>query len=120
VLGAPNVARGGSHNGAIGAADAVLAGRCTVLASDYYYPALMTAAFRIAGMEGMTLEQAWALVSTNAARACGLADRGTIAAGKRADVLIVDVDGDRPPNVRMTIRGGTPVFTNCHRTFALA
>ena len=39
VLGAPNVVRGGSHNGAIGAEEAIRGGKCAVLASDYYYPA---------------------------------------------------------------------------------
>ncbi|CAN0487584.1 unnamed protein product, partial [Discosporangium mesarthrocarpum] len=38
ILGAPNVVRGGSHTGAMNAADAVEQGMCSVLASDYYYP----------------------------------------------------------------------------------
>ena len=48
VLGAPNVVRGGSHIGWIGAADMVARGFCTILASDYYYPAPLLAAFRLA------------------------------------------------------------------------
>ena len=46
VLGAPNVVRGGSHNNTLDAASAVADGLCTVLASDYYYPAPLLAAFR--------------------------------------------------------------------------
>jgi alpha-D-ribose 1-methylphosphonate 5-triphosphate diphosphatase len=38
----------------------------------------------------MDLAQAWALISGNPARATGLTDRGTIEAGKRADLVIVD------------------------------
>ena len=36
VMGAPNVVRGGSHTGWIGAADMIGRGYCTILASDYY------------------------------------------------------------------------------------
>ncbi|MBP0576067.1 phosphonate metabolism protein PhnM, partial [Mycobacterium tuberculosis] len=48
VCGAPNVVRGGSHTGFPAAADLVGKGLCTVLASDYYYPALLMAPFRLA------------------------------------------------------------------------
>ncbi len=120
VLGAPNVVRGGSHNGAIGAADAILAGRCSVLASDYYYPALAAAAFKLSAMDGMDLQSAWALVSENPARACGLDDRGTIAVGRRADLVLVSTDERNLPRVRATFRAGALVFSDCHRTFARA
>ena len=39
VFGAPNVVRGGSHTGWTKAADMIAKGLCSVLASDYYYPA---------------------------------------------------------------------------------
>src|SRR5262249_48127469 len=39
VMGAPNVVRGGSHTGWIDAAEMVGRGLCSILASDYYYPA---------------------------------------------------------------------------------
>ena len=38
ILGAPNVVRGGSHNGALNAAEAIGAGLCTVLTSDTTIP----------------------------------------------------------------------------------
>ncbi|MEM6680515.1 MAG: alpha-D-ribose 1-methylphosphonate 5-triphosphate diphosphatase, partial [Pseudomonadota bacterium] len=47
VLGAPNVVRGGSHIGMLDAQPAVAEGLCTILASDYYYPAPLAAAFRL-------------------------------------------------------------------------
>ena len=48
VLGAPNVVRGGSHTGWTNAAEMVAQELCSVLASDYYYPAQLLAAFRLA------------------------------------------------------------------------
>ncbi len=109
VLGAPNVLRGGSHNGAIGATEAVLAGDCTVLASDYYYPAPLLAPFVLARRHGVTLDRAWALVSAHPAEAAGLADRGRLAPGRRADVILVDPHGDWP-EVRVVWVGGRLVL----------
>ncbi len=40
VMGGPNVVRGRSHLGWASAARMVEAGICTVLSSDYYYPAM--------------------------------------------------------------------------------
>ncbi len=96
VFGAPNVLRGGSHAGCPGAADMVREGLCTVLASDYYYPALLLAPFRLAEQGILELEEAWPLVSANPARAAGLADRGALVEGARADILLVDPSGPVP------------------------
>jgi alpha-D-ribose 1-methylphosphonate 5-triphosphate diphosphatase len=94
ILGAPNVVRGGSHTARLSAAAAAEAGLCTALTSDYYYPALLQAAYRLAGRGQLDFAQCWALVSGNPARAAGLTDRGAIAAGNRADLIVVD-DRDR-------------------------
>lgn len=96
VFGAPNVLRGGSHAGCPGAAEMVRKGLCTVLASDYYYPALLLAPFRLAEEGILPLEEAWALVSANPARAAGLDDRGALGEGMRADILLVDPSGPVP------------------------
>jgi alpha-D-ribose 1-methylphosphonate 5-triphosphate diphosphatase len=91
ILGAPNVVRGGSHmarKGAIAAAAMVEAGLCTVLASDYFYPALAPAAVRLWRDHGVA--DAWALVSSSPAAAVGLSDRGVIAPGARADLVLID------------------------------
>jgi alpha-D-ribose 1-methylphosphonate 5-triphosphate diphosphatase len=109
VLGAPNVLRGGSHNGAIAAAEAVLADECTVLASDYYHPAPLLAPFVLARRHGVPLERAWALVSEHPAEMAGLADRGRLEPGRRADVILVDPAGDWP-EVRGVWVAGRPVL----------
>ena len=103
VMGCPNVVRGGSHLGWASAATLVEAGTCTVLSSDYYYPAMMRAAFILAGRGKLDLPQAWALITANPAAAAGLADRGSIAQGKRADIVLVDPSR---PRVIATIAGG--------------
>lgn len=93
VMGAPNALRGSSHKGCLSARDAVQVGLCTVLASDYYYPAPFHAAALLVRDADMTLGAAWALVSANPAAAMGLTDRGQIAPGMRADLAIVDCSG---------------------------
>ncbi len=95
VFGAPNVLRGGSHTGCPSASEMVSKGFCTILASDYYYPALPQAPFQLARQEILPLDAAWALVSTNPARALGFTDRGDIADGQRADLIVADVSQAR-------------------------
>jgi alpha-D-ribose 1-methylphosphonate 5-triphosphate diphosphatase len=90
VMGAPNVVRGGSHLGWASAAPLAERGLVNVLASDYFWPAMMEAAFIMAGRGVLDLPRAWALVSANPAEACGLQDRGRLEAGLRGDVVVVD------------------------------
>ena len=90
VMGAPNVVRGGSHLGWASAAPLAERGLVNVLASDYFWPAMLEAAFIMAGRGVLDLPRAWALVSANPAEACGLFDRGRLAAGLRGDVVVVD------------------------------
>ena len=80
-------------------------GLCTVLASDYFYPALAPAAVRLWRDHGV--DNAWALVSSAPAAAVGLADRGVIAPGKRADLVLLET-GDSGFAVRTlaTVAGG--------------
>ena len=106
VMGAPNVVRGGSHIGWIAAADMIARGLCTVLASDYYYPAPLLAPFRLAADKVAPLEQAWRFVSAHPAQAAGLDDRGTLESGKRADIVVVDASDPLRPRARATRTSG--------------
>jgi alpha-D-ribose 1-methylphosphonate 5-triphosphate diphosphatase len=106
VLGAPNVMRGKSHMGWVNAAEMVSLGLCSVLASDYYYPAPLIAAFRLAETGAAPLETAWRLVSASPAKAAGLEDRGEIAAGKRADLILVAHEEPARPRIVAVIAGG--------------
>lgn len=110
VLGGPNVLRGGSHTGAMSAAVAVKEGLCTVLASDYFYPAQLHAAFKLA-RDGVTdLASAWRLISAHPAEAAGLDDRGVLAEGRRADIVLVDDSDTALPRVRAVFSGGRKVY----------
>ncbi|PZO03892.1 MAG: alpha-D-ribose 1-methylphosphonate 5-triphosphate diphosphatase [Hyphomicrobiales bacterium] len=104
VFGAPNVVRGGSHTGCPSAEEMVRGGLCTVLASDYYYPALLLAPFILARNGAATFADAWKLVSQAPAEALGLHDRGVIALGRRADLVLVEEAAQ--PRVIATIVGG--------------
>ncbi|SEP19305.1 alpha-D-ribose 1-methylphosphonate 5-triphosphate diphosphatase [Salinihabitans flavidus] len=90
VLGAPNIVRGGSHSGNVAAADLVEAGLCDALASDYHYPAPVQAVFRLVEDGVCDFQAAWRLVSEGPARMLGLRDRGRIAPGLRADLVVID------------------------------
>jgi alpha-D-ribose 1-methylphosphonate 5-triphosphate diphosphatase len=112
VLGCPNVVRGGSHLGpdGISAAKEVAEGRGDILCSDYYYPALAQAPFILADKSIADFTAAWRLVSTNPARAAGLGDRGEIARGRRADLVIIDRQDSGPATVAATLVAGWPVY----------
>ncbi|WP_218823320.1 alpha-D-ribose 1-methylphosphonate 5-triphosphate diphosphatase [Inquilinus limosus] len=113
VMGGPNVLRGGSHKaGNPAAAELVGADLCSILTSDYYYPAPLHAAFRLAGEGTLPLERAWDLVAANPAEALGLADRGRIEVGRRADLLLVDpgAGGTPQPDVVATLVEGRRAF----------
>jgi alpha-D-ribose 1-methylphosphonate 5-triphosphate diphosphatase len=106
VFGAPNVVRGGSHTGWTNAADMIAKGFCSVLASDYYYPAQLLAAFRLAADGVLPLAQAWNLISAAPAQAAGLIDRGILAQGYRADIVLVDDDVPLRPRIVAVIAAG--------------
>ncbi|MFN4089303.1 MAG: alpha-D-ribose 1-methylphosphonate 5-triphosphate diphosphatase [Alphaproteobacteria bacterium] len=105
VMGAPNVMRGGSHLGNDGAADYVARGLCRILASDYHYPSLFHAPFRLAADGHAALADAWRLVSAAPAAAVGLDDRGELRPGARADLLLVERNGAAPRLARTLVRG---------------
>ena len=96
VMGAPNVVRGGSHLGWASAAPLAEAGLVTILASDYFWPSMMASAFVMERRGVMDLAQAWALISANPARACGLHDRGRLEQGMRGDAVVVDRQSQAP------------------------
>jgi alpha-D-ribose 1-methylphosphonate 5-triphosphate diphosphatase len=105
VMGSPNVVRGGSHMGWASAATMVEAGLCQVLTSDYFYPAMLRAAFILGERHGPDgLAARWDLISANPAAAAGLSDRGRIEAGRRADLVVVGVEP--APHVVATMAGG--------------
>lgn len=110
IFGAPNAARGGSHLGSPGAGDMIERGLCDILASDYFYPAMLTAMARLLSQGRGTIAQLWPLISTNPARALGLIDRGQIDLGKRADLVLLDWPEGEAPAARLTLVAGRPAY----------
>ena len=110
ILGAPNAARGGSHIGSIGAADMVEAGLCDVLASDYFYPAMLAAIDRLDREKRADRVTLWSLVSSGPARAMKLSDRGSITIGSRADLVLMDWTKGQTPVVEGTWIAGRAAF----------
>ncbi len=109
VMGAPNVVRGGSHSGNVAAVELARAGLLDTLSSDYVPSSLLSGAFMLTTEAGFTLPRAIRTVTLHPARSAGLADRGEIAAGQRADIVRVRMLGDQPV-VRTVWRAGRRVL----------
>ncbi len=93
LMGAPNLIRGGSHIGWMSVEIAAKKGVVDCLCSDYHYPSLFYAPFKLAEMGIMTFEKAWKLVSTYPAKAAGIGQsKGKIATGFDADFLLIQSD----------------------------
>ena len=97
LMGAPNLVRGGSHSGNVSALELARNECLDVLSSDYVPSSLIHAAFLLHhGELGLDLPVALAMVAKNPAEVAGLADRGSIDVGKRADLVRVVDTGDMP------------------------
>lgn len=118
LMGAPNALRGQSMSGNLSALDAASAGLLTVIAADYHPAAFVPGIFKIA--DQTDLPTAVAMATRNAARSAGLLDRGEIAVGQRADLVVVEA-GD-VHRIRATFRGGRFVYSDgtLHQPRALA
>ncbi|MBN3005404.1 alpha-D-ribose 1-methylphosphonate 5-triphosphate diphosphatase [Chromobacterium alkanivorans] len=109
VMGAPNIVRGGSHSGNVAALELAGHGLLDILSSDYVPASLLHAAYLLGRQPGWDLSRAVATVTLNPARAVGLADRGAVAVGQRAD-LIQARERDGIPLVRQVWSAGQRVF----------
>ena len=109
IAGAPNLVRGGSHTGNVAVAELIDAGLVDALASDYVPGSLVEAAFIAARRSGWDLPRAMALIAAAPAAMIGLADRGRLAVGLRADLVRVRVHQGAPV-VRQVWRAGERVM----------
>ncbi|MDZ8105070.1 MAG: alpha-D-ribose 1-methylphosphonate 5-triphosphate diphosphatase [Nostoc sp. DedQUE12a] len=97
LMGAPNLVRGGSHVGYMSVAEAAKNNVLDCLCSDYHYPSLFHAPFKLAELGLMSFEQAWTLVSSRPAAAAGISNtKGKIAPGLDADFLLVSPNNSLP------------------------
>ena len=88
MMGAPNLIRGGSHSGNVAAADLARLDLLDILSSDYVPSSLLSAALMLGDLWG-NMARGIATVTAAPAEATGLADRGHIGPGARADVVRV-------------------------------
>lgn len=116
VAGAPNILLGGSHSGNLSAAEAILDGSVDILCSDYYPAALLHGVFFMHQEHRLGLPEMTRLVTINPARAVMMdEDLGSLAVGKKADILIVDTINGGFPVVRAAIVDGRPVLETRYR-----
>ncbi|WP_207263655.1 alpha-D-ribose 1-methylphosphonate 5-triphosphate diphosphatase [Desulfovibrio sp. Huiquan2017] len=94
VMGGPNLVRGASHSGNVSARELAGEGLLDIISSDYVPGSLAGGAFALHRDLGFSLPDAVARISANPADAVGLADRGRIACGLRADLVRVrEIEG---------------------------
>ena len=110
AMGAPNALRGGSYSGNLSAREAHAAGLLDVLAADYHPSAILPAVLALAEADPGGLAGAMRLATANPAAAMGLADRGRIEPGLRADLVAANPRG--VGHACATIRGGRTVFSD--------
>jgi alpha-D-ribose 1-methylphosphonate 5-triphosphate diphosphatase len=88
MMGGPNLVRGGSHSGNIAAKELAEAGLLDILSSDYVPSSLLSGALFLGDLWG-DVARGVATVTKAPAEATGLADRGALRPGLRADVIRV-------------------------------
>jgi alpha-D-ribose 1-methylphosphonate 5-triphosphate diphosphatase len=88
MMGAPNLIRGGSHSGNVAAQDLAEADLLDIVSSDYVPSSLLSAALLLGDLWG-DMARGIATVTAAPADAAGLADRGHLVPGARADVIRV-------------------------------
>lgn len=96
IFGAPNILRGKSQSGSVKAIEAIHEGVADCLCADYSPASLIVAIFKIPELSDFDLPAAVRLVTSNPAKAARLDDRGEIAVGKRADLIVVDTPAGLP------------------------
>jgi alpha-D-ribose 1-methylphosphonate 5-triphosphate diphosphatase len=105
IMGAPNLVRGGSHSGNVAARTLAEADRLDILSSDYVPSALLLAAVKLGDIWG-DLPRGIRTVTKVPAERVGLADRGALEIGRRADLLrFRRLPGGVPVPVATWVRG---------------
>lgn len=113
LVGAPNIMKNGSHNKNIAALELIKAGYAHIVCSDYYTPALLQSLFIIAQNTNIPLYETVKYSTLNPAIALGIQDEyGSIAVGKRADIIIVSNDTQIPKVCRVIVNGKVKMELN--------
>ncbi|QQA43609.1 alpha-D-ribose 1-methylphosphonate 5-triphosphate diphosphatase [Pelagovum pacificum] len=110
AMGAPNALRGTSYSGNLSAREAHRAGLLDLLAADYHPSAILPAVLVLAEQDPRGLAGSTRLATSNPARVLGLTDRGEIAEGLSADLVVADDLG--VGHVRATFRAGRQIYSD--------
>jgi alpha-D-ribose 1-methylphosphonate 5-triphosphate diphosphatase len=111
LVGAPNIVRGGSQSGNLDARELIQLGLADIICADYHVPSLLPAAFRLVDEGLRDLPSAVRMLTLNAARAVGLADRGAIEPGLQADLVLARLSRSGFPRIEQVYRRGRSVFS---------
>lgn len=118
VVGAPNALRGASTSSNVSARRLIELDAVSDLCSDYSPWSLWWAVFKLASEGYSSLERLTRMVSLEPARTVGLdRDRGVLARGLRADMVILDLVR-RVPKVEATFSAGRLVYANPARRWS--
>ena len=97
MMGAPNIVRGKSHNGNASARDFAEDGVLDIISSDYVPASLLHACLTLEeNIESISLPQAISMVTRIPAQKMGLNDRGVLAPGKQADIVLFNRQENAP------------------------
>jgi alpha-D-ribose 1-methylphosphonate 5-triphosphate diphosphatase len=113
VLGAPNIIKGGSHSNNLSALDAIRDGYSSIICSDYMATSMLYAVFKLVSMKILGLHSAVNMISLNPANAVNLGEsKGSLEAGKDADIILVD-DSFEVPVIEKVFIKGAEVYHRC-------
>ena len=113
LVGAPNIVRNGSHNKNVAALKLINSGYVHIICSDYYTPALLQSLYIIAQKTNIPLYEAVKYATLNPAIALGIQDEyGSIAAGKKADMIIVSEKRSIPRVCKVIVNGKVKLELN--------
>jgi len=105
IMGSPNMVRGESHSGNISAEELARNGYLDGLSSDYMPISLLHGSFEIHHRLQVSLPESIAMTTANIANMLNLEDRGTLAAGKIADIIQVQIFEDFPV-IKRVVKSG--------------
>jgi len=108
VVGAANILRGSSHAGNMSATEAVFEDCADMLCSDYYPAAILHSIFVMHEKHAVPLHEMVNKATLNPAKALKIdADYGSVEAGKKADLLIVELMDGYPVITHAFVEGKT-------------
>ena len=112
-FGAPNILRGESATGNLNARKAIAAGYGSIICSDYAPVSMLHAGMSLVQKGVTDIVQMSRMLSHNPAQAVGLDSFiGTIEEGKKADLILVDMEDDIP-SIQKTFVSGKQVYASC-------